>query len=267
MPLIAVYSPKGGTGKTTLAANLCHSLSTMGLKTVAVDFDPQNALRLQFGIPLADTSGYVASASESAMWSKHLLSTPHHVFVLPYGKTTIQQRSAFEMSLIREPSFVARGLQELLAQPDLIVVADLPTANIYALQSLLPKADVVVTPLLADTASLSLLPEVENLFADIAMQENASDTFVVINQADYRRKVSKDVEGYMVQRLNDTIIGIVHRDESVVEANAAQQSISSVNHASVAAFDIEVISKKLAEKLGLVTNDGSMFSAPAPHHI
>ncbi len=97
MPLIAVYSPKGGTGKTTLAANLCHSFSTMGLKTVAVDFDPQNALRLQFGIPLADTSGYVATASESAMWSKQLLSTPHHVFVLPYAKTKIHQRTEVQM--------------------------------------------------------------------------------------------------------------------------------------------------------------------------
>lgn len=267
MPLITIYSPKGGTGKTTLAANLCHSFATMGLKTAAVDFDPQNALRLQFGIPLAETSGYVASATESAMWSKSLLSTQHHVFVLPYGKPTIQQRSAFEMSLIRESSFVIRGLQELLSQPDLIVVADLPTANIYALQSLLPKSDVVLIPLLADTASLSLLPEIESLFADISKQENNPDCYAVLNQADYRRKISKDVESYMTQRLNDAVIGIVHRDESVVEANAAQKSISATNHASVAAFDIEVITKKLAEKLGLVTTDGSMFSAPnTPHH-
>lgn len=266
MPLITVYSPKGGVGKTTLAANLCHSLSGMGLKAVAVDLDPQNALRLHFGISLADNSGFVASATQSAMWSKHLVATQHHAFVLPYGVPTLQQRSGFEMHLIREPQFVARGLQELLAQPDLIVVADLPSGHLHALQSLLPVTDVLLTPLLADTASLSLLPVVENLFADVSTQESAPICYAVINQADYRRKISKDVEGFMVQRLNETVLGMVHRDESVVQANAAQQSIAAVNHASVAAFDIEVISKKLAEKLGLVTTDGSMFSAPASHH-
>ncbi len=51
MPLICVCSPKGGVGKTTLAANLAWALARAGSKVLALDFDVQNALRLHFGVP------------------------------------------------------------------------------------------------------------------------------------------------------------------------------------------------------------------------
>lgn len=37
MPLICVCSPKGGVGKTTLAANLAYSLARTGSKVLALD--------------------------------------------------------------------------------------------------------------------------------------------------------------------------------------------------------------------------------------
>lgn len=65
MPLICVCSPKGGVGKTTLAANLTYALARSGSKVLAIDFDMQNALRLHFGVPLSDERGYVAKSAES----------------------------------------------------------------------------------------------------------------------------------------------------------------------------------------------------------
>ena len=46
MPLICFASPKGGVGKTTLAANVACELERAGKEVVALDVDPQNALRL-----------------------------------------------------------------------------------------------------------------------------------------------------------------------------------------------------------------------------
>jgi cellulose biosynthesis protein BcsQ len=54
MPLLCLASPKGGVGKTTLAANLACGLAGLGARVVALDLDPQNALRLHFGVPLHD---------------------------------------------------------------------------------------------------------------------------------------------------------------------------------------------------------------------
>ncbi|MDD3353259.1 ParA family protein [Zoogloea sp.] len=47
--VITVYAPKGGVGKTTLAANLACVFSLMGLKTLVIDLDFQANLTLSFG--------------------------------------------------------------------------------------------------------------------------------------------------------------------------------------------------------------------------
>ena len=62
MALISVDSPKGGVGKTTCAANLAYGIRRLGYRVAVIDFDPQNALRLHFGVPLSESAGYVHSA-------------------------------------------------------------------------------------------------------------------------------------------------------------------------------------------------------------
>jgi len=61
--LIAVASPKGGVGKTTCAAHLAYGIAASGYRAIAVDLDPQNSLRLHFGIPLGEASGLVLVAN------------------------------------------------------------------------------------------------------------------------------------------------------------------------------------------------------------
>ena len=87
MPLVCVCSPKGGVGKTTMAANLAHALARGGSKVLAIDFDVQNALRLHFGVPLADGRGFVAKSAESSDWSQSILTTGGNIFVLPTGRS------------------------------------------------------------------------------------------------------------------------------------------------------------------------------------
>lgn len=47
--VFTVYAPKGGVGKTTIAANLACIFPLMGLKTLAIDIDFQSNLTLSFG--------------------------------------------------------------------------------------------------------------------------------------------------------------------------------------------------------------------------
>ena len=51
---IAVYSLKGGVGKTTTSINLGATLAEYGRRVLAVDFDPQGALSAGLGVPTHD---------------------------------------------------------------------------------------------------------------------------------------------------------------------------------------------------------------------
>jgi chromosome partitioning protein len=52
-PIINVRMSKGGTGKTTIAANVSSTLSLMGFKVLMIDADPQASLTNLFGIDWA----------------------------------------------------------------------------------------------------------------------------------------------------------------------------------------------------------------------
>lgn len=54
MTLLAFASPKGGVGKTTVAAHVAALLAQRGHKVIAIDLDPQNALRLHLGVSLRE---------------------------------------------------------------------------------------------------------------------------------------------------------------------------------------------------------------------
>ncbi|MRS16428.1 cellulose synthase operon protein YhjQ [Enterobacteriaceae bacterium RIT691] len=262
MPLICVCSPKGGVGKTTLAANLTYALARAGSKVLAIDFDVQNALRLHFGVPLSDERGYVARSAESSDWSPYVLGAGGNMFVLPYGEVSEQQRVDFEDKLTHDEHFLARGLGTLLNYPGLIIVADFPPGPSAALKAMTALADVHLVTLLADTASMSLLPHVENNRLTGEPLNHKLGHFFVVNQSDSRRQISRDVTAFMEERLGEQLLGIIHRDESVIEANASQKSIFEFSPASAAAFDIEIIAKKVAAKLGVKVGDGTVHNMP-----
>ncbi|MEZ3501101.1 cellulose biosynthesis protein BcsQ [Pantoea sp. KPR_PJ] len=266
MPLVCVCSPKGGVGKTTLAANLAWSLARAGSKVLAIDFDVQNALRLHFGVPLNDGRGFVARSEEQADWSQSILTTGGNIFVLPYGDVTEPQRERFEEKLAKDPHFLLRGLDTVLNYPGLVIVADFPPGPGPALKAMSTLAEMHLVVMLADTASVSLLPHIENNRMIGQPLNNQLGHFFVLNQSDNRRNISRDVTAFMQQRLGDNLLGVIHRDESVAEANASQQSVYDFSPASAAAFDIELIGKRVANILNISVGNGEVQASIRSSH-
>ncbi|QTF09466.1 cellulose synthase operon protein YhjQ [Brenneria izadpanahii] len=262
MPLVCVCSPKGGVGKTTVVANLAWTLASSGLKVLAVDFDVQNALRLHFGVPMSDGRGYVAQATSASDWGQFILKAHSNLFILPYGETTQEQRGAFDQAIGSDEHFIQRGLNSVLNYPDMVVIADFPPGPAPALKAIRELADMHIVVMLADTASLSLLPQMENhKFLGSPLNSQGREYYIV-NQSDMRRPLNRDVTLFFEQRLGDKLLGTIHRDECVPEANASQQSIHQFSPVSAAAFDIDLISKKVAAILDVNVGGGEFYSAP-----
>ena len=255
MPLIAVYSPKGGVGKTTLVANLCHSFSIMGLKSVAIDFDPQNSLKLHFGLSVADERGFYNNISEFDDLSKYIISEQDNVYVLPHGPRHHVEGSGSK-SVDFKYSNLINGLEKLLQQKNLMVVVDLQTANEEIVNLLAPFTDICLIPLLSETASLALLPDVEKFIEEMSSNKSVIAPQVILNQMDYRSQISIDVESFVKDHLRDNFFGVIHKDQTVIEANANQTSVFNINSSSMSAFDINAISQKLMDSLSVSIGDG-----------
>ncbi len=261
MPVISICSPKGGVGKTTLSANLAHVFAQAGTKVVAVDFDPQNAMRLYFGIPLSDERGHINKVESDSDWIDSVMNVGKNLFVLPFGKSTNEQRTLLDRKLA-DPGYLKNYQSSIFCNPEILVICDFPPGFSMALKAITAVTDVTLIPLLADAASITLFTQIQSgQMLDRPFDDDQS-YYLVLNHVDNRIKLNREIQDFVQTNFADHLLGMIHADTSVLEAAALQQPIRDFNHNSAAGFDIEIIARKLAHVLGFEVRQGTMTINP-----
>ena len=137
MTLICFASPKGGVGKTTLAANVANELARSGQHVIALDLDPQNALRLHFGIPLQDAAGFTHHLTRGPDWRRCLRrDAGWHLCCLTARPGWVMRSPS--AAAAQTPGLLQRPVDDILASPDMCLVVDTPPGPSSLLAALLP---------------------------------------------------------------------------------------------------------------------------------
>ncbi len=166
---IAILSQKGGTGKTTLTRSLADSLTRAGLKTLAVDSDPQGNLSEYFGVPAEafPTLGEVLTGREKAVDAVHNGVIPANLG-LAEAELMLAGKIGRELTL-------RSALREPKRQYDIILIDCPPTLGLLTVNALVA----------ADRAILST--EAEHF-----SEQGAEQAMEVINLA--RENLNPDLE-------------------------------------------------------------------------
>jgi cellulose synthase operon protein YhjQ len=268
MPLIAFVSPKGGVGKTTLAAHVAALLVQRGYRVLGLDLDPQNALRLQFGLPIRNEDSFLADITRRPAWRRCVVDTAAGVRLLPHG--TVDPATTFEnlQALLGDPELLAGPVREMLTDPDLVVVVDSPPGANPAMSAILPLVDLVVVVLLADAASAAQLPGIvsNRWLGRGRMASRAGEKAVVVmNQVDLDAPLASAVFNGATECLGPRLIGAVCRDDAVAEALGDKRMLADPQDGP-AAEDLSAVTDAVAARLQLQPPDSnsgrrSRFSA------
>jgi cellulose synthase operon protein YhjQ len=264
VPLLFFGSPKGGVGKTTVAANVAAAFAQLGFAVTVIDLDPQNALRLHFGIPLQEESGFAWTLLHpvgAPPWQAFLRPTQWGIGLLPFGQMDMPSALAVADSLAHFPDRFTRILQDLLADPRQIVVIDSPPGPSSALAAALPFVDMLVCVLLADAISAALIPGIDAGRAfgpGTQLGQEGGRIRYVLNQFDPASRMSRATAEAIRPYLGARLLGEVRRDESVAEAAANQCPLPFFAPTSGSAFDIAQITHGIASAFGLVASRNSM---------
>lgn len=258
MPLVCVCSPKGGVGKTMLAANVAHALHRLGHRVVALDLDPQNALRLHFGLPLEVEEGFMAALRRRPDWRAAACRTASGVLVLPFGATDAGERVAIDRAVEQAPELLGDPLQAMLSERSCTVVVDTVPGASAALAAVLPRADVILVPLLADGGSVATLPEIESgrfIGRGTLGRILGARMRFVLNQVEPEGTLSAAAADGILRRLGPRLLGFIARDPAIAEALACQALVADHAPASRAAADLAGIADVL---------DAALAPAAAP---
>jgi cellulose synthase operon protein YhjQ len=239
MKVVAVVSAKGGVGKTTLAANLASVLANSGRRVIALDLDPQNALRLHFGVPLDSVDGLSRATLTGDPWQSVMFDGVDGVTVLPYGAVLEDDRRRFEAYIDQEPRWLAHALQALRLDASDVVIIDTPPGSSAYVRAALCSATFALNAVLADAASYAAIPQMERMIeAYAAPRAEFGGVGYVVNQIDQSRQLTKDVLKVLRQMLSGKLFpGAIHLDEGVSEALACDTTLIHYDPLSQAAAD------------------------------
>ena len=209
---IALVSLCGGTGRTTVAANLATTLAAGGQRALAVDLDPQNLLALHFGLDPVERIGVGRAHMSVGETAAFLGRQRGNVAVLPFGPVADAELAATEARIAADPGWLRLRLEACAPADCEFVVLDVPAGRGAWLRQALAVADVVLVVLAPHPAAYASLPETEHLLGE-------RRACYLVNGFDARIPLERDLVAGLRAALPDRVLPFaIQRDEAVREA-------------------------------------------------
>jgi chromosome partitioning protein len=240
---IAVLSQKGGTGKTTTVRTLSDALRRAGVRTLAVDLDPQGNLSDYFDLPpdaeptIGDVLVGRADAAEAI-----------HEDVIPANLNLAEAELALGGRLGRELT-LRRALAKVPAGYDLVLIDCPPSLGLLTVNALVAADYALIT---AEAQYFAL----QGVQQALEVIELARDTLnpelellgVLLNLADMRTVHSREALASLREQLGDRVLDTVVRS-SIAYAESAERALSILDYRPDLGADYVGVAREVLQRL------------------
>jgi chromosome partitioning protein len=170
MTVFSVFNMSGGVGKTTLTMNLAYELKTRGLRTLAVDMDPQASLTTFFGL---DPYELNQTIHNSLMNSEPLpVESSEWCDLVPSNLHLAQAELSLTAELRREYR-LSDALNKVASQYDVIIIDGPPSLGLLSVNCLVA-ADYLLVPLATNYKAVEATMGLLRVSIEIAGKVNPS---------------------------------------------------------------------------------------------
>ncbi len=187
--VIALYSIKGGVGKTAAAVNLSSVAAAHGARTLVWDLDPQAAASFYFRIRPKVKGGAKRLVAKSTGLADAIRGTDYDNLDLLPGDFSFRYLDLELDGFTKRDSRLGRVVGPILAEYDYVFVDCPPSISLLS-ENVFNTADAVLAPLIPTTLSVRTLEQLEPFLAE-GFPELALRSFFSI--ADARKRLHRDV--------------------------------------------------------------------------
>jgi chromosome partitioning protein len=247
---IAVLSQKGGTGKTTAVRTLTDVLRRSGLRTLAVDLDPQGNLSDYFDLP-TDAEPTIADVlSGRSRIDEAILSD-----IVPANLSLAEAELMLGGKMGRELT-LRKALAKAGADYDLILIDCPPSLGLLTINALVAADRALITA----EAQYFALQGVEQAMEVVELARESlnpglSLVGVLLNLADMRTVHSREALASLQERFGEDVFQTVIRS-SIAYAESAERARSILDHRPDLGADYLALAGELIQRLGGMNGAG-----------
>jgi len=190
MRALAIWSIKGGGGKTAAAVNMAHAASLRGTRTLLWDLDPQGAASFYLrSLPELD-GGVRVIVDHTTDLGWHARPTEFdNLSLLPADFSL--RRLDLELDAAKKPrKRIARRLEPLADRYDLVLIDCPPSVSLVS-EGVVRATDAVLTPVIPSTLSMRTLEQVRTFVADHG--RNRTVVLPFLSMVDRRKRMHLDL--------------------------------------------------------------------------
>jgi chromosome partitioning protein len=238
-----VLSQKGGTGKTTTVRTLTDVLRRGGIRTLAVDLDPQGNLSDYFDLPtdIEPTIADVLTGRSSA-------AKAIHADIIPANLSLAEAELMLGGKMGRELT-LRRALAKVSDDYEVILIDCPPSLGLLTVNALVAADRALIT---AEAQYFALqgveqAMEVVELARD-SLNPKLSLLGVLLNLADMRTVHSREALESLKERFGDQVFDSVVR-ASIAYAESAERARSILDHRPDLGADYLAVARELLGRL------------------
>jgi cellulose synthase operon protein YhjQ len=229
MPVIALQGLRGGMGTTSVTAALAWALQQLGESVLAVDFAPDNLLRLHFNTPFELPRGWARAEQDGGEWQQGAMHYCENLDFLPFGRLTAAERLNLQQYCRQHPTRWQENLAQLSASAQYNwILLDLPADDPVLAAQALPFADCIFMLIAPDA----------NCQVRLHQQALPEGCRFLINHYFAASQLQQDLHQLWLQTLGGLLPVAIHRDEAMAEALAVKQPLGEYRPESLAADEV-----------------------------
>lgn len=231
MKIIAVYSSKGGVGKTAAAVNLSYSAAQCGHKVLLCDLDAQGAASFYFRVK-ADKNFTGKKLLKGGLGKFIRASDYKNLDLLPAHFSFRNLDLALAKLEHDKRRGALRKLLTSLAEEYGVLIMDCPPNMTLLSENIILAADSVVTPVIPTTLSVVALQQLLKLFRKVGAGEHRINAF--FSMVEQRKTMHRDVIAKYHHYPIFRTVQIPYLAE-IEKMGVYRQPVGAVSHLSTAA--------------------------------
>ncbi|MEO1874507.1 MAG: ParA family protein [Cobetia sp.] len=255
MKIAAVYSIKGGVGKTASAINLAHCAANSGLRVLLWDLDPQAAATFYVRTKPKLKGGVEKLISGKQDMSRVIRSTDYqNLDVLP---AEFSYRNLDHILEEEKRTRLRKVLKPVRDDYDLVIL-DCPPSISSLSEQVFASADTLLVPIIPTVLSLRTLEQLNAYLAEIDLDVPVWPFFTLV---DRRKTLHKDVMESLKQDYPLQLSGFIPYSSVVERMGIERKPIGTFSRNSSPAVSYRSLWQEIGQRLSLLKEP---TVAPAP---